>query len=156
MKLSKCCPARRKCVSNDVALRLADPRARHGFGDGAIVEGRQMKTEIIEVENGDRWLLFWCPGCATIHRPRIAGEGRPMWTWNGDRDTPTLSPSVVTWFGPMTTLPAGRLDAGKVYVCHLVLTEGRIRFLDDCTHTLTGQTVDLPDLEDQWRDLSRG
>ena len=30
-------------------------------------------------------------------------------------------------------------------VCHSFVTDGRIQFLGDCTHSLAGQTVDLPE-----------
>lgn len=58
------------------------------------------------------------------------------WTWNGDGDAPTFSPSVlVSW------------DYGEERIqhrCHSFVEGGRIRFLGDCTHALKGQTVDLP------------
>lgn len=34
------------------------------------------------------------------------------------------------------------------YTCHSFVTDGRIQFLGDCTHSLAGQTVDLPDWVD--------
>jgi Family of unknown function (DUF6527) len=58
-------------------------------------------------------LLFVCPcgcgdiGAVAIHRP--AGESGPLWSWNGDRERPTLSPSILrtggsgcTWHGFLT------------------------------------------------------
>jgi hypothetical protein len=30
-------------------------------------------------------------------------------------------------------------------VCHSFVTDGRIQFLNDCTHPLAGQTVDIPE-----------
>lgn len=32
------------------------------------------------------------------------------------------------------------------FVCHSFVTDGRIQFLSDCTHSLAGQTVDLPEM----------
>jgi hypothetical protein len=29
-------------------------------------------------------------------------------------------------------------------VCHVFVENGKIRFLDDCTHELAGKTVDIP------------
>lgn len=86
-------------------------------------------------------LMFWCPGCDGGHR--IAhGEGSgPRWTWNGDVERPTFTPSVrVRYDGP----DAGR-DGAPPTVCHSFVTDGRIQFLSDCTHALAGQTVDLGD-----------
>lgn len=55
------------------------------------------------------------------------------WTWNESRDTPTLTPSLLTKYS----------DA---YVCHCFVTDGKIQFLTDCTHALAGQTVELPEI----------
>lgn len=88
-----------------------------------------MKTKMATGTDGRR-LLFWCPGCATPHAPRVTGL-KP-WTWNGDREKPTLEPSVL-------------VRGGEVAVCHSFVRGGQIQFLSDCTHTLAGKTVDIPD-----------
>jgi hypothetical protein len=36
-------------------------------------------------------------------------------------------------------------------VCHSYVTDGKIRFLDDCTHELAGKTVELEDVPDWWK-----
>lgn len=56
--------------------------------------------------------------------------GTPNWTWNGSVTAPTLRPSVLT-------------KDGQGAVCHSWITDGRIQFLDDCTHELRGQTLEL-------------
>ena len=38
--------------------------------------------------NGERW-LFRCPGCGSTH-----WFTSPRWTWNGDQEKPTISPSI--------------------------------------------------------------
>jgi hypothetical protein len=38
-------------------------------------------------------------------------------------------------------------DAPK-QVCHSFITDGFIQFLDDCTHPLAGQTVEIPDMNE--------
>lgn len=87
---------------------------------------------------------FWCPGCETAHVVRVepAYTGQyPCWGFNGDGDRPTFAPSVLVRYpGP----DAGQNGAPPA-VCHSFVTDGRIQFLDDCTHSLAGQTVDLPD-----------
>jgi hypothetical protein len=78
-----------------------------------------------------RWgkkVIFHCPGCNERHVLPL--DGPEAWTFNGDTERPTLSPSVM--------LPG---------VCHSFVTDGRIQFLNDCTHALAGQTVDLPEVE---------
>lgn len=71
---------------------------------------------------------FDCPGC---NRPHVVGLG---WMFNGDRDRPTLQPSVLVTRG-----------GDPAYRCHSYVTDGRIRFLDDCSHALAGQEVELPE-----------
>lgn len=71
---------------------------------------------------------FFCPGCGFAHWFKTDGGG---WTWNGDREKPTISPSVLAW--------------ADNFRCHSFVTGGQIRFLNDCTHGMKNQTVELPD-----------
>jgi hypothetical protein len=108
--------------------------------------------------NGDRMLLFECPGCGTLHGPRVVGP-RPgaLWGWNGDLERPTLTPSILVRYYQMSEegramlerneRPADGRYPGHDVVCHSFVTDGRIAFLRDCTHALAGQTVDLPEFE---------
>jgi hypothetical protein len=54
-------------------------------------------------------LDFICPcGCGTVHAIRIRPcEDRPSWEWDGNRDKPTLKPSIqcntpCKWHGYLT------------------------------------------------------
>jgi hypothetical protein len=99
-----------------------------------------------ERAEGDR-VLFWCPGCDDAH---AIGYGPGGWTWNGDLEKPTFTPSVkvtgTQWApGEGFHKPQHHVAAGKPIVCHSFVTDGRISFLGDSTHTLAGQTVDLPE-----------
>lgn len=82
----------------------------------------------------------------------VTVDGSRGWTFNGDGNLPTFSPSVlVKGTVPITdeehaTIMAGGIIETKPLVCHSFVTEGRIQFLADSTHSLSGQTVDLPDL----------
>jgi hypothetical protein len=60
---------------------------------------------------------------------------RPQWDFDGDLEAPTLSPSI------KTTPYDGS-------VCHSFLRNGVFEFLGDCTHSLKGQHVPMPDLPD--------
>lgn len=62
--------------------------------------------------------------------------GTNNWTWNGDIDKPTLRPSVLT--------SNDRLGLR----CHTWINDGMAVFLDDTTHELRGQTINLLPLED--------
>ncbi|WP_375261872.1 DUF6527 family protein [Palleronia sp.] len=85
-------------------------------------------------------MAFRCPGCKSMHCVIVEGTGRPRWSYNGDADAPTFSPSI--------HVSAPDPDAPRVELarCHSFVREGQIRFLADSTHNLAGQTVELPDL----------
>jgi hypothetical protein len=102
-------------------------------------------------------IMFACPGCTgegtfvrhhMIHAT-LSGETEsphtttaPHWDFNGNMDSPTFQPSV------LASHPI-KDDDDKVigrYVCHSFVTDGQIQFLSDCSHSLKGQTVDLPDV----------
>lgn len=91
----------------------------------------------------DNRLSFHCPGCELGHGVPV--DGSRGWVWNQNLEKPTLSPSI------LVTYPANP-DAAEEFkewrtkrICHSFVTDGRIQFLNDCTHELAGQTVDLPD-----------
>jgi len=81
--------------------------------------------------DGEYLLCFHCPGCECDHAFTM-GSGRG-WTWNGSSEAPTFSPSLL----------CNQHDPDSR--CHCFVTDGRIRFLADCHHSLAGQTVDMPD-----------
>lgn len=97
---------------------------------------------ILRICEGGR-LMFWCPGCDEAH---VIG---PSWSFNGDYDRPTFSPSVkVTGKRRITDEEYERIMAGETVeipdmCCHSFVTDGQIQFLVDCTHALAGQTVPL-------------
>lgn len=86
-----------------------------------------------------------------IQRGKRAGTG--CWTWNGDTEKPTLRPSVLTEGTERitdeehATLMAGGKVTPRPYRCHTWVSDGRAQFLDDCTHDLRGQTVDLLEVQ---------
>ena len=107
-------------------------------------------------------LSFQCPGCGEEHTVRINSAERPSWTWNGDVERPTLTPSVLNRSGHYLpdhqgegcwcTYNEERREAGESEApfrcrqCHSFVRDGRIEFLKDCSHDLAGQTVDLPEI----------
>jgi len=68
---------------------------------------------------------FFCPGCKCFHRVPL----KMGWTFNGNLESPTLTPSV---YWPEH--------------CHLYIEKGKIKFLDDCKHQLKNKTVDMQPL----------
>ena len=86
-------------------------------------------------------LMFECPGCKMYHVVNVTADTVPRWIWNGDAEKPTFDPSILvsySWGKPP-------IDQ----VCHSFVVNGRIQFLNDCTHELAGQTVDIPELDSQ-------
>ena len=107
----------------------------------------------------DGGLHYFCPGCNHAHSIKVGEGAGPRWTWNGNAEKPTFSPSVLVCgiredmdestqaaydaLGPGTLRTA--LDDPRFRsVCHVFVVDGRIQFLGDCTHSLAGQTVDIP------------
>lgn len=87
-------------------------------------------------------LAFVCPGCIDM----LGGSGihvlavnstvkSPSWSWDGNLEKPTLSPSVLT-------------GKGSDKICHSFLKKGVFEFLGDCNHSLAGQKVEMVDLPD--------
>jgi hypothetical protein len=104
--------------------------------------------------------LFWCPGCKELHAIGINKMDRPNWSFNGLVNKPTFSPSVLVKTGHYVDGDTSRCFCRKneqrvvegkkphsvtCSVCHSFVTDGKIQFLNDCTHELAGLTVELPD-----------
>jgi len=113
-------------------------------------------TKLRRLEGGK--VSYWCPGCDMAHVltvERREGQSAPCWDWNADPDAPSFSPSVlVRWESGEPPVTRRNLAEWKrkpwpqtrrMNVCHAFVTDGRIQFLDDCTHALAGRTVPLPD-----------
>jgi Family of unknown function (DUF6527) len=101
--------------------------------------------------------IWWCPGCKITHQINVGGTSGPQWSWDGNAERPTFSPSVLVsgWkldtddeeaaydkafaSGDLSSLPP-RMKT----VCHTFIRNGAIQFLDDCAHHLKGQTVPIP------------
>ena len=108
-------------------------------------------------------IRFDCPGCALHHDGAFGAHVLPVdwtppgmvrsphagkpWGFNGDMERPVFSPSI------LSRQSGAMVDGvrGPDFVCHSFIgcngaQPGQIVFLDDCTHALAGQTVDLPEL----------
>ena len=85
--------------------------------------------------------IVFCPGCECGHlfhtvpwKGNAAGTPGPVWTFNGNTERPTFSPSMLV----NKSTPERR--------CHSYVRDGQIQFLNDCYHALKGTTVELPDI----------
>jgi len=97
-----------------------------------------------------------------LHELPVKQDKGPNWTYNDDPVRPTFMPSVlVQTINPNLTdeqldayaeavkvLTKDQLFAHPVFGwrCHAFILSGQIQFLDDCTHSLRGSTVPLPQL----------
>jgi hypothetical protein len=113
-----------------------------------------------EISNVEGQYIFYCPGCKKHHSVWVkpsANSNGAAWTWNGSKEVPTFSPSILVnyrhWTPPVTSenyteyklkpWPQTQVDA----ICHSFVTDGKIQFLNDCTHSLAGKTVELPEID---------
>lgn len=97
-------------------------------------------------------ILFWCPGCDKPH-----AISTNLWGFDGNYERPTFTPSVLV--APVPCLINEDLELPELVApenksmtpnCHSFVRGGRIEFLSDCTHSLAGQTADLPAWPREW------
>jgi len=100
------------------------------------------------VSSGGRLFGYFveCPGCQSddagsghVFAVKL-NDGSPGWTFNGDLEKPTFHPSMLA----RCTLGPEKRE----HRCHSFVTDGRIQYLGDCTHSLRGQTVELPEVDE--------
>jgi hypothetical protein len=102
--------------------------------------------------------LFYCEGCKELHGVTDS------WQFNHSFEQPTFSPSILVRGTRLTDKGLADLEVwekagypnrnGEPFdsiptVCHSFVKDGKIQYLNDSTHDLLGQTVDLLD-EDLW------
>jgi len=88
----------------------------------------------------------WCPGCGYGHEinvdsPNASGA---KWAYDGNASAPTFSPSINMRWGKF----AGQKETDDGGICHYFIRGGMIQYCGDTTHSLSGQTVALPDIPD--------
>lgn len=99
-----------------------------------------MKIREYQASDSAGW-EFNCPGCGDPHRLTTQGNGA-RWTFNANADSPTFTPSLITRYRCGDPEEPDR-------VCHLFIRDGKIEYLDDCTHGMAGQTVGMVELGGQ-------
>lgn len=92
--------------------------------------------------------IFYCIGCRCYHgiRTTTLNNNTCVWGFNGDVDNPTITPSILVRH-------CCQEDKSDI-ICHSFITDGKIEYLGDCTHSYAGKTVDLletnANLSDPW------
>lgn len=84
--------------------------------------------------DGGATFLIWCPGCKCGHTIPT-----PRWTFNGNAESPTFTPSVRLY----VTDPETKKETT---VCHFNVTAGKLILHADSGHALKGQTVEMPEI----------
>lgn len=81
---------------------------------------------------------FHCDGCGHAHMFYTHNPGGPQWTFvNNNMEKPTFRASLLV--NKDHSAPGPR--------CHLFVTDGKIQYLNDCTHNLKGQTIQMEDVD---------
>lgn len=117
----------------------------------------QVSSKLRSIKGGG--FSYWCQGCEEVH---CISSG---WSFDGNLEAPTFSPSVLVTSGHYTPNWSGRgcwctynaehpddPSGFECSRCHTFIKAGMVQFLDDCTHALAGQTLPLPDLPDFLKD----
>ncbi len=81
-------------------------------------------------------IAFYCPGCECNHGIN------ETWKITFNSDKPTVSPSILVKHGKYLDLDRP-IETYKKIVCHSFIRDGKIEFLNDCTHELAGKTVEM-------------
>lgn len=104
--------------------------------------------------------VHYCPGCRSHHLIWVEqpnSETGARWTFDGNLEAPTFSPSVVCFHyvgadgkfeNAYDENGKRRPDAVRKTDCHYFLRAGQLQFCSDSPHHLAGQTVPLPELPD--------
>ena len=94
------------------------------------------------IEKATHWQIE-CPASQCIEIPR---DGR--WTFNGDFENPTFSPSINETRGKAGQTQAEFKADPNPWRNHVFIRDGYIQYLSDCTHELAGMTVQIKPLDD--------
>ena len=94
--------------------------------------GKVKKTEVT-------YYTFYCEGCGHEHSIPVYADGSG-WQFNGNMEAPSFTPSLLN---RTPEIKAAGFEA-PAKVCHLFITDGKIQYCGDCTHHLSGQTIEMP------------
>lgn len=133
--------AKEKHTSRD--MRLKKKATEYGAKSEGDIMAKVHKTDY----NAFPQYVFHCTACGCSH----GWDDR--WTFNGDLDKPTISPSLLVssrhpkGYSNENPAPVGWQGEYEKTICHSFVTDGKIQYLSDCTHKYAGQTIELEDWE---------
>lgn len=101
------------------------------------------KIKIIDNQNDLVTAAFYCPGCNEEHnfkyysdKNKYIDPNTDPWRFNYDFNKPTITPSILVTCSHINQR------------CHSYITDGVIKYLDDCSHFLKGTTIELSEIEE--------
>lgn len=109
------------------------------------------KIEELQNQEGEVYAYaFYCKGCGHHH-----SFHKEKWWFNGDFDRPTFTPSLLVKYKErLSQEQYDRIMKGedvshelRNMVCHSFVTDGKIRYLGDCTHDYKNKTIELEEVE---------
>lgn len=86
------------------------------------------------------YYTFYCPGCKHEHTYSVFLDGT-QWQFNGNIEKPSFTPSLLNVKKTLNE-KTGVYDIEESR-CHLFVTDGKIIYCGDCSHELSGQTIEL-------------
>lgn len=126
----------------------------------AMKEGKPRPLVRVRCHRANEELVaasVYCPACKESHTFNLKDNGGDVWTFNGDFRFPTFRNSMLVTSGCKTKRHKKGDDCWCNYeerygepspfqcgVCHSYVTDGKIEYLPDCTHSMAGQKVWLP------------
>jgi hypothetical protein len=94
------------------------------------------KLSELDKKDGNADYLFHCKACGYSHGVWVTSKSPytgAQWSFNGNMEKPTFSPS---------------LNINATYKCHSFITDGKIQYLNDCTHSMAGLTLEMDDIDE--------
>lgn len=85
------------------------------------------------IENGE--YKIYCEGCRHHHfiNTQERNSNNAIWKFNGDLNRPTFIPSI-------------HIKVEGVSICHFTITDGIIKYENDCEHDLRESTRPLTEI----------
>ena len=102
--------------------------------------------------DGTDYFVIECPACECGHM------FDNKWEFNGDIEKPTFHPSLLVRSGHYMKEHKGECwctynrnhpEENNTYnccICHSFVIDGKIQYLNDCTHAMAGQSIELEDI----------
>lgn len=113
-----------------------------------------MPNKLWPVTDGTKQITgyyFPCPGCGDGHAIAVSPHKNAhgaSWQLSGTLERPTITPSIDDRWHPSDPARQSR-------VCHFLVTDGKIRFISDSTHPLSGQEAEMLDIDEHKRRFAK-